>query len=76
VKRIYFALGGVLLLVGVAGIFMPSPVLGLFEVNTLHNIIHIASGGLALAAAAQGIGAMRTWGRALGLINMVVSVAG
>jgi hypothetical protein len=76
VKNIYFAIGGVLVVAGVLGIIVPGPVLGLFEVNTLHNIIHLASGGLALAAAAQGIGAMRTWGRALGLMYLVVAVAG
>jgi hypothetical protein len=76
VKNIYFVLGGVLVLVGVVGFVMPSPLLGLFEVNTLHNIIHLASGALTLLAASQSIGAMRTWGRIIGLIYLAVAIAG
>jgi len=75
-KYIYFAIGGVLVVAGVLGIIVPGPVIGLFEVDTLHNIIHLASGGLTLAAAAQGIAAMRRWGSALGLIYLVVAVTG
>jgi hypothetical protein len=55
---------------------MPSPLLGLFEVNTLHNIIHLASGALTLLAASQGVGAMRTWGRIFGLVYLAVGIAG
>ena len=76
VKNIYFALGGVLVLIGVLGFVMPSPLLGLFEVNTLHNIIHLVSGALTLVAASQGIGAMRTWGRIFGLVYLAVAIAG
>jgi hypothetical protein len=76
VKNIYFVLGGVLVLVGVLGFVMPSPLLGLFEVNTLHNIIHLVSGALTLLAASQGVGAMRTWGRIFGLVYLAVGIAG
>jgi hypothetical protein len=76
VKNIYFALGSVLVLVGVLGFVMPSPLVGLFEVNTLHNIIHLASGAVTLLVASQGIGAMRTWGRIFGLIYLAVAIAG
>lgn len=75
-RNIYFALGGVLVLVGVLGFVMPSPLRGLFEVNTLLNIIHLASGALTLLAASQGIGGMRTWGRICGLIYLAVAIIG
>ncbi len=41
-------LGVVLVIVGLLGFFMPSPLLGIFEVDMLHNIIHLASGAIAL----------------------------
>ena len=39
--------GGVYVLVGLLGFFM-DPILGIFEVNLLHNIAHLAVGGLFL----------------------------
>ena len=75
-KNIYLVLGSVLVLVGILGFVMPSPLLGIFEVNTLHNIIHLASGGLTILAATQGIGAMRTWGRVFGLVYLAVGILG
>lgn len=75
-KNIYFVLGGVLVLVGILGFVLPSPILGMFEVNMLHNIIHLASGGLTILAATQGIGAMRTWGRLFGVVYLVVGIVG
>ena len=75
-KNLYLVLGSVLVLVGILGFVMPSPLLGLFEVNTLHNIIHLASGGITVLAATQGVGAMRTWGRLFGLIYLAVAIAG
>jgi hypothetical protein len=75
-KNLYVALGAVLVLVGILGFVMPSPLLGLFEVNMLHNIIHLASGALTLVAATQGIGAMRMWGRVFGIVYLAVGVTG
>ena len=75
-KTLYLVLGAVLVLVGVLGFVMPSPLLGLFEVNALHNIVHLASGALTLLAATQGIGAMRLWGRIFGLVYLAVGVIG
>ena len=40
--------GGVYVLVGILGFFM-DPILGIFEVNLLHNVAHLAVGGLFLA---------------------------
>ena len=41
-------LGVVLVIVGLLGFFASSPLLGYFEVDTLHNLIHLASGVIAL----------------------------
>ena len=41
-------LGVVLVVVGLLGFVMDSPLLGFFEVDTIHNIVHLASGAVAL----------------------------
>jgi hypothetical protein len=76
VRRIYLALSGVLVLIGILGFIMPSPLFGLFDVNTLHNIIYLASGAFTLVAASQGIRAMRTIGRTFGALYLAVAIAG
>ncbi len=48
VRPLTRVLGVVLVLVGILGFFMSSPLLGIFEVDTIHNIIHLASGAIAL----------------------------
>ena len=75
-KNIYLVLGAVLVVVGVLGFAMPSPLLGLFEVNTLHNVIHVASGIVTIFGAMRGIGAMRLWGRVFGLVYLAVGILG
>ena len=75
-KALYLVLGSVLVLLGIVGFVLPSPLLGLFEVNMIHNIVHIASGALTLLAATQGIGAMRLWGKVFGLVYLVVAILG
>jgi len=58
-------LGAVLVLVGLLG-FVNDPVLGLFDVNPLHNAVHLLSGALLLAAA------FMDHGRNARLANMVL----
>ncbi len=50
-KTVLYVLGVVLTLVGILGFVLPSPLLGLFTVNTLHSVIHLASGVIFLAVA-------------------------
>lgn len=50
-KTFALVFGGVYLLVGILGFILPSPLLGIFGVNALHNIVHVAIGALWLAAA-------------------------
>ncbi len=51
VRPVTRILGVVLVLVGILGFFMSNPLLGIFEVDMLHNIIHLASGAIALIVA-------------------------
>jgi hypothetical protein len=75
-RTIYLVLGILLLGIGVAGFLMPSAVFGVFSIDALHNIVHIASGALTLLAAARGIGAMRSLGRLFGAVYGGLGVLG
>lgn len=48
--------GAVYVLVGILGFFM-DPILGIFEVNLLHNIAHLLVGGLFLVGSKSAAGA-------------------
>ncbi len=50
-------------------------VLGLFPVNLLHNLVHLAFGAWGLAAS-RGWGAAKTYCRAAGAIYLVLAVLG
>ena len=77
--------GAVLLLVGIVGFFVNSSFefgsdvegdnLILFEVNGLHNIIHIASGALGLALAKTASGA-RAYALGFGAVYLLVTLIG
>lgn len=64
--RHFLVLAGALLVIGVAGLVAPNPLAGLLETTPLLNSLHCAAAVLAAAAAARGIGAMRTVGQILG----------
>lgn len=78
-------IGGTLLLVGIIGFFYSasfgSPgstdsILGIFEVNAWHNLVHIASGAVGLLAFAAGPAASRTYALAFGAVYLVVTIWG
>jgi len=85
--RLYATLvGGALVIAGILGFFYSSgfstgkavgreseEVLGLLAVNGWHNLIHIATGLLGLAAAAY---AARTYALALGLAYTIIAIWG
>ncbi|TWP54270.1 DUF4383 domain-containing protein [Lentzea tibetensis] len=50
--------------------------LGVFEVNTLHNIIHLIAGSTLIAGAAAGATVSRKVNLTLGVIYLVVGVLG
>ena len=43
-RTVAVVFGAVYLLVGIVGFVPESPLLGLFEVNVLHNVVHILFG--------------------------------
>lgn len=76
VKTLTWILGAVLLVVGILGFVMPSPLLGLFEVDTVHNIVHILSGAIGLWAASTGYQYSRLFLIVFGLVYALVTVLG
>jgi hypothetical protein len=80
VKPLTFILGAVLLVVGIAGFvsaLVPGGMLlGLFEVNTIHNVIHILSGVVALWAASSGHAYARMYLIVFGLVYGLVAILG
>ncbi len=78
-KQAATAFGAVFLLIGVLG-FIPGittddKLLGLFQVNTLHNLVHILSGIAALAAARSEAYA-RTYFQVFGAVYALVTLVG
>jgi len=78
-------IGAVLLVAGIIGFFYSasfgSPgstdaVLGILEVNAWHNLVHILSGVLGLAAFASGPRASRTYALVFGIVYLVVAIWG
>lgn len=72
-KTVVTLISLVLLAVGIIG-FFNDPVLGTFEVDTVHNIIHLASGLVGLVMASQGNA--RGFALGFGLIYGVVTLLG
>jgi hypothetical protein len=74
--RIAQVLGAVLLFVGLAGFFL-APILGLFDVNALHNVVHVATGIILLIVGFSARGKHAKLGMILlGLVYAVVAVLG
>lgn len=83
-KKASLAFGVVFVLIGLLG-FVPAFVtsseggtgllLGIFEVNALHNVIHLASGLVALAASTQ-VAWSRLYFQVFGVVYALVTVLG
>lgn len=70
--------GYVFLAVGVLG-FLPNPIVsgdGLFEVNALHNTVHLLSGALALAAGYTTEANSKTYNLGFGAVYALVTLLG
>ena len=72
----FIVLGAFLETLALLGFLMPSPLLGILQVNTAINLAHLASGGLALVSAFRGIGPMRLCGRILGFGYLLLAIVG
>ena len=81
-----FGFGAVFVLVGLSGFFVSGghhavgahggALLGLFQVNVLHNVVHIAVGAAMIAAGIVGAGAAKRANTLFGAIYLVLFVAG
>lgn len=74
-KKVVMVVGVVLALVGLLG-FFNNPVLGMFPVNALHNIVHLVSGILAIVFAMQDEAQAIMVAKVLGVIYLLVAVLG
>lgn len=75
VKKATMVLGVVFVLIGLLG-FVNNPVLGLFAVDTWHNLIHLLSGVLALFFASKGEMQAKGFCKVFGIVYGLVAVLG
>ncbi len=75
VKTILYIFGVIFALVGLMG-FVSDPVLGIFEVDVAHNLIHLVTGFLFLVIAKFYKDAMRNTAQLFGIVYGVVAVVG
>jgi hypothetical protein len=78
-RQFAIVFGAVYALVGILGFILPSPLLGIFGVNTLHNIVHLAIGGLWLVAAfaaPMGPDSSRVISQIIGVVYLLVAILG
>jgi len=69
-------LGGIFIVVGILG-FFPNPLVswrGVFETDVVHNIIHLVSGGILLAAPYYNTSTMAL--RVIGVIYAIITIIG
>lgn len=75
-KTLTWVVGVVLTIVGIWGYLGGTPVLGIFEVDGLHNLIHLVSGVVAILAALGGEKYCKTYLQVFGVIYAVVFLFG
>jgi len=81
VKKFAMIFGVILVVVGVLG-FIPgvtnsdNMLLGIFHVNALHNVIHLVSGVVALAAGMSSFSASKMYFQIFGVIYALVAILG
>ncbi|MDB4978064.1 MAG: hypothetical protein JWM56_250 [Candidatus Peribacteria bacterium] len=75
VKPVTWLFGVVFIAIGILG-FINNPILGLFSVNAVHNIVHLLSGAVALGAASSGYKNSRLYLIIFGLVYALVTVLG
>ncbi len=74
-KTIMMVAGVVFVVIGILG-FFNNPILGIFAVDTLHNLVHIVSGVLAFVFASQGESQARKFAMILGIVYALVTILG
>ena len=74
-RTIAAVFGAVYLVAGLAGFILETPLFGLFEVNTLHNVVHIVLGAILLyGATSTSLAVMTT--RGVGGLLVVLAILG
>jgi hypothetical protein len=74
-RTIAAVFGVVYVLAGIVGFFMDSPLFGLFEVNALHNIVHIVLGAVLLYGAMSTAAAIQA-NRGVGAVLVILGILG
>jgi hypothetical protein len=67
--------GAVYIVAGLAGFVLETPLFGLFDVNTLHNLVHIVLGAILLYGAMSTPAAVMTT-RGVGALLVVLGILG
>lgn len=75
VKTTTWLLGIVLVILGIVG-FFNDPIFGLFDVDSIHNVIHLASGIIAIVAAVSGESYARLFLIVFGIIYGLLAIVG
>lgn len=60
----------------VSGSSLATTQLAIFDVNVVHNLVHLAIGGCGLMAYTLGAGVSRVYGQTLGVVLAVVGLSG
>lgn len=74
-KTIMYVAGVVFIALGLLG-FVNDPILGIFDVDAMHNIVHLVSGILAFVFASQGERQARMFSLVLGVVYALVTILG
>lgn len=75
-KTLTWIFGVVLTIVGIWGYLGGSPILGLFEVDGLHNLVHLASGVVGILAALGSEKYAKMYLQVFGVIYAIVFLLG
>lgn len=74
-RTVVVVLGAGYIAAGLAGLVLESPLLGLFEVNLVHNLVHLALGAVLLYGATSTAAAIMT-ARVVGSLLVVLGILG
>lgn len=74
-RTIAVVFGAIYVLAGIAGFVLDSPLFGLFEVNALHNIVHVLLGAILLYGSTSTSLAITTT-RGVGAVLVLLGILG
>lgn len=74
-KNLMYLVAAAMIIFGLVG-FVNDPIFGIFDVDVLHNLIHLVSGILIVVFARQGDAQTRKIGLILGVVFALVTILG